>query len=141
MQERLMAAMFVLLAAGSASAGTVTVVNVADSGAGSLRDVVAAANPGDTVVFDASIAGKTITLTGGQITIAKNLVIDGGANRITVSGSSASRVFEIDAPAIVSISFLTIRDGLSTSVGGGCVRNAAGNLTLAKSTVTGCTSA
>src|SRR5262249_38682295 len=73
---------------------TLTVTNNADSGAGSLRAQIAAANPGDTIDFAPYV--HSITLTGGQLVIAKDLTIDGpGANRLTVSGNNASRVFDI----------------------------------------------
>jgi hypothetical protein len=41
-----------------------TVVNAADSGAGSLRAAIAAAQSGDTIAFDTSLAYETITLRG-----------------------------------------------------------------------------
>jgi hypothetical protein len=43
---------------------TLTVLNNADSGAGSLRDILAAAQSGDTIVFDPSLLHET-TLTSG----------------------------------------------------------------------------
>src|SRR5262249_23036 len=64
------------------AAGLQTVTSAADSGAGSLRDTVTAALPGDTIQFDASLAGQTITLTTAEIAIGKPLTIDGGSNRI-----------------------------------------------------------
>src|SRR5262249_12106523 len=42
---------------------TLMVLTNADSGTGSLRDTIAAANRGDTIVFDSSLDGQTITLT------------------------------------------------------------------------------
>ena len=44
--------------------------------------------------------------------ISKNLTIQGpGANKLTVSGNDASRVFEIMGPANVAISGLTVANG------------------------------
>jgi hypothetical protein len=112
-----------LVFATPAGADTLFVTNTNDSGSGSLRAVVAAAAPGDTVVFDASLAGRTITLTSGQIPIAKILTIDGGANRITISGNGASRVFQTEG-AVVTLKSLTIRDGRgSPELCGGGIRN------------------
>lgn len=42
---------------------TLTVLNNLDNGAGSLRDAIALADHGDTIVFDAGLGGQTITLT------------------------------------------------------------------------------
>src|SRR5262249_45194004 len=42
---------------------TLTVLNSADSGPGSLRAEITAAQNGDTIVFDPSLAGQTINLT------------------------------------------------------------------------------
>ena len=49
---------------------TLTVVNTADSGPGSLRATIAGAAAGDTIVFNHALAGQTITLTSGELTIA-----------------------------------------------------------------------
>ena len=65
---------------------TWTVTSPADSGDGSLRAVIAAAQSGDQIVFDDSLEGQAITLTSGQLTIAKSLDIEGlGADQLTVS--------------------------------------------------------
>ncbi|HXF09146.1 MAG TPA: hypothetical protein VN625_00060, partial [Desulfuromonadaceae bacterium] len=55
----------------TASAQVVT--SSADSGAGSLRDTIAAASPGDVITFSNSLSGQTITLTSGQLVLDKNL--------------------------------------------------------------------
>src|SRR5947209_9915502 len=61
---------------------TLTVLNTADSGAGSLRAEIAAANPGDTIVFAKSV--HTITLAS-ELVINKNLDIEGpGEAKLTV---------------------------------------------------------
>lgn len=107
-----------------------TVLNLDDGGVGSLRDAIAAAeaNPGpDTIDFTPGLQG-TITLTGGELQIRGDAAITGpGADRITVSGNGASRVFRviggIDAgtATAATISGLTISHGLALSGGG--VRN------------------
>src|SRR5262245_54296020 len=55
---------------------TLTVTNLSDSGAGSLRGQIAAAASGDTIVFDGSLRG-TISLTSGELAISRNLTIQG----------------------------------------------------------------
>jgi hypothetical protein len=47
-----------------------TVTNTADSGAGSLRDTIAGANPGDTIQFTTFL--KRIVLTSGELVINKD---------------------------------------------------------------------
>src|SRR5262245_52902178 len=94
---------------------TLTVLNAEDSGPGSLRADIAAAKSGDTIVFDPSLNGQTITLYGGELVINKNLTIQGpGAGLLTISSywtdcQGGSRVFEVDgAKTNVTISGLSI---------------------------------
>ena len=61
----------------SVHAATLIVTTTADSGAGSLRDAIAAASDGDTIQFDAALNGQTITLTSAELVIDKNITING----------------------------------------------------------------
>jgi hypothetical protein len=74
-----------------AHAATLIVTSTADSGPGSLRDTISAASDGDTIQFDAALNGQTITLTGAELVIDKNITISGpGPNMLAVSrGSNA----------------------------------------------------
>src|SRR6516162_2860078 len=73
---------------------TLTVTNNLDSGAGSLRADIAAANPGDTINFAPTLDGRAVTLTSGQLVINKNLTIQGpGAALLAISGGNRCRVF------------------------------------------------
>jgi predicted outer membrane repeat protein len=123
------------------------VTNIADSGPGSLRDAVAAANAhtgADVVVFDSSLSGQVIALAGNEIQITDDLKINGPSS-LTVTGDGQSRVFEIDAPATVTISGLTISGGdgvanpadtgLNAGQGGGIL--SFGSLTVNACTVSG----
>src|SRR5262249_48261079 len=56
---------------------TLTVTNTNDKGPGSLRATITSANSGDTIVFDPSLDGQTVALTSDQLTINKNLDIEG----------------------------------------------------------------
>jgi hypothetical protein len=114
-----------------------TVTSAADSGPASLRSEIALAQSGDTIDFDPSLAGQTITLTGGELAIAKSLDIEGlGADQLTVSGNHASRIFDISAAATVTIAGMTMTDGLADGSSpilastGGAILNF-GTLTLA----------
>ena len=108
-----------------------TVTNVNDSGAGSLRDTIAASADGDTINF--SVTG-TISLTSAELAVAHSITINGlGANVLTVSSNNSSpfRIFNITS-GTVSISGLTISHGLaqfSSTLGGGGIHNN-GTLTL-----------
>jgi hypothetical protein len=114
-----------------------TVVNNLDSGAGSLRQAVLDANSAggsNSISFAGSV--KKITLTSGELTIANNLEIDGpGAKKLTISGNNASRVFDVQSGADVTIEGLTITAGLANgsspaypSSGGGILNQ--GSLTV-----------
>src|SRR5260370_36141769 len=94
---------------GEVYATTLTVTNLNDSGAGSLRDTIAAANNGDTINF--AVTG-TIILSS-EIQFAKNLNISGpGADQLTVQATNtvAMRVFRITS-GTSTISDLTINSG------------------------------
>ena len=116
---------------------TLTVRNNLDSGAYSLRAVIAAARSNDTIVFAPSLVGQTITLTSGELLINKNLTIAGPSDRnLTVSGNNASRVFEVAKTVrAVTLSGLTISNGSATGPiwGGGILNH--GTLTISNSSV------
>jgi hypothetical protein len=115
---------------GRALPSILTVSTSADSGPGSLRAAVAAANSGDTIVFVPSV--HKITLTSGELTVTKSLNVAGpGANRLTVSGNDASRVFDIAGGVTVTLSRLTLAHGLATQ--GGAIDNA-GTLVIGDAT-------
>ena len=70
---------FAGLGGGSASAATITVSNTNDSGAGSLREAIAAAGSGDTIVVPPS--ASHYALTSAELAIGKSLTIAGGGTR------------------------------------------------------------
>ena len=85
-----------------------TVTNNLDSGPGSLRAEIAAAQH-DTIVFAPSLHGQTITLTSGDLLLKKDLTIAGPSDRgLTISGNNASQVFEVANMGNVTLSGLTI---------------------------------
>ncbi|NJO79898.1 MAG: calcium-binding protein [Cyanobacteria bacterium RM1_2_2] len=115
----------------------ITVTSTADSGAGSLRAVIAAARSGDIIQFGAGLANKTILLTSGQIEIApgKNITIDGaGAANLTISGNNASRIFLVnsnqDSVTNVAIKNLTLTNGRTTEEGGAILGEHKANITV-----------
>src|SRR5262245_1477811 len=119
---------------------TLTVLNNLDSGAGSLRAEIAAAKSKDTIVFDPSLKGQTITLTSGQLEISKSLTIQGlGAGQLTVSGDSLSRVFQVDQKVTVTLSGMTISNGYAGYLGNLYSYDGGGILNLGTLTVRSCT--
>lgn len=108
----------------------------------SLREAVAYANShsgADTITFDSSLIGKTITLTQGELdltdTTGKTTITGLGADQLSVSGNNTSRVFYIDTGATVGITGLTITKGHTVSDGGGIYSQ--GMLTITSCTISG----
>lgn len=109
-----------------------TVTNLTDHDPGSLRDAIATTPAGGTVDFEPRLSG-TITLTSGTLAITKDLTIALGlflTGPLTVSGNHTFQVFNIAADTTVTISGLTVADGVSGGQGGGIYN--AGTLTLEK---------
>jgi predicted outer membrane repeat protein len=97
-----------------------TVLNNNDSGPDSLRDALSRAANGDVINFDKSLAGSTITLTSGELSVAASVKIQGlGADQLTVSGNGASRVFNVASGVTSSLSGLRIAWGTTGGEGGG----------------------
>ncbi len=133
-----------------------TVTDNSDSAldTGSLRNAIlqadASTDPTNTITIDSTLAGgQTITLTAPLPQIKGNVTINGpGASVVSVSGNQAYQVFNIASGASVTISGLTITQGLApsqvsnstllqqTQAAGGGIDNA-GTLTLTNSIVTG----
>ncbi|WP_445245377.1 DUF4347 domain-containing protein [Microcoleus sp. OTE_8_concoct_300] len=117
---------------------TITVTNNYDSGPGSLRDAIASAAAGDTINFSSSIGNRKITLSNGQLLIRKDLTIDGGNRKITISGNNSSRVIRIEGSTNVTLKNLIVANGRvgsdnqseTTSAGGGILTGGGSNLTL-----------
>lgn len=107
-----------------------TVTSDADSGAGSLREALAEANPGDIINFARGLG--EIDLQSG-LTISKNVIIYGSPSLtspgVTISGggpSSSFADFTVRAGVTASIEGLTIENG--HGVGGGGAPAAGGIL-------------
>lgn len=120
--------------AASASAATHTVTTLADSGAGSLRAAVGAANAAagsDTIRFQPGLTG-TITLAT-EILIADTLVVEGpGADVLALSGAGTSRIFTLDRAAgprtTTVLSGLAFEEGHASN--GGAISAADENLVV-----------
>lgn len=89
MRIRLLALSVGIFSTASVHAAILTVTTTADSGAGSLRAAIAAANNGNTIQFDSSLNGQIITLTSAELNVSRASTIDGpGANQLTVKRST-----------------------------------------------------
>jgi len=125
------------LAALSAEAATITVINASDSGAGSLRQALADANDGDTIDFDASLVD--IGVFSGELVVDKSVTISGpgpGAANLFLDNNGMFRVLHITNAVTVSISGLTITNGLAFDGGGG-ILNDHSTLTVSNCTIRG----
>jgi len=109
-----------------------TVTNNHDSGAGSLRDAILAANanPGaDTIIFNLSGA---ITLSSTLPAVTDELTIDGTGQSIAISGNNSVRVMSVDTGKSLTVINLTITKG---ACGQGCGIDNAGTLNVIKCTL------
>ena len=119
----------------------ITVVSVADSGVGTLRDAItqADANTGNSYAINFSVTG-TIQLTSPLPDLSNNIALNGpGASDLTVQRDSSPStplfsVFMVDSGVIEIISGITISGG--NSINGGGINNN-GTLTVDNSAFTG----
>ncbi|MBO7725235.1 MAG: hypothetical protein J6S40_02100, partial [Thermoguttaceae bacterium] len=108
----------------------------------SLREAIAAAKTGDTITFDTSLAGKTITLAGTELEISNGITIDASsAVGITINANQKSRVFHINisdegADNTVKLVSLKITGGNTDEEGGG-IWNENAELTIVNSVIYG----
>lgn len=123
----------------SALAGTVT--HNADSGAGSLRDVIGAADDGETITFALALNGSTITLTTGPLGITgRKLTLDASAlpSGITLSGNDSSRILTIEGNADVTLRSLHLRNGRVSATNGGGIYAFQSHLVLDACSIANC---
>ena len=139
--HRLTLAVGLAISTGSLQAATITVNTHTDappeaSGHCTLRDAVLSANTGtsygdcltgsagaDEIVFDSALAGSTVELEYGEITITNSLTIAGlGAGDITIDAGGNSRHFNVDFDEhneqVLEISGITLANGQSSGDGG-----------------------
>jgi hypothetical protein len=117
-----------------------TVTNLFDSGPGSLRQAIRAANanPGPDVIDFAPGLQGTIVLTSGELSVTDAVTINGpGAGRLAVSGNDASRLFHVAGSAgAVTLAHLTVTRGRASDgpfgipQGGGILNEAGATLNL-----------
>lgn len=122
---RLATALTVMAVATSAAqAATFQVTSLADSGPGSLRAAIAAANSSGGVADSIGFAvSGTITLASRLPDIGDDLTIDGSGKDVTISGNNAVQVLFVRAGKTLELRALRIADGFCASPcsGGGVV--------------------
>lgn len=111
------------------------VINLADSGPGTLRSAITNAANGAVITFDPSLSGATITLSN-TLTINTNLAIDASAlpGGLQINGNGSVQTLNVASNTIVFLNSLTITNG-SGFYGGGIQNN--GTLTLINCTLSG----
>jgi hypothetical protein len=100
---------------------TLTVTNLADSGRGSLRGQLAAASPGDTIVFKRGLSG-TIAL-GSTLTLDRNVSVVGNLDAagnplvtLTSSGWDGTTDLAVNPGVTASVSGLTLTGATEAAV-------------------------
>lgn len=121
------------------TAATTNLVNsTADAGAGTLRQAIQDSISGDTITFATNLSGATIFLTSGQLVLDKDLTIDASdlPGGVRIDGNANGRIIRVAMGTTVTLSSLTIANGLATDDSGGGIYNS-GSLTAIKCFVAG----
>jgi hypothetical protein len=115
----------------------------------SLREALQTANgfpAGGNITFDPTVfsSAKTIALSLGQLNITAPMSIVGPAAGVTIDAGAKSRAFFMDVPFssgnAISLSNMSIINGLSSGFSGGGIRDVGENLTLTNVSISGCSS-
>ena len=127
-----------------------TALDLVDAGDGrlSLREAMAQANAttaADSIVFAAGLETQTLTLTGGELVIGRDLTIDGDQNNdgleVVLSGGDTQRLLRTSgAGTDLTLQDLTIVDGRVgySADGGGLFAGSGTTVTLNGTTVASC---
>ncbi|MEJ7846877.1 MAG: choice-of-anchor Q domain-containing protein [Pyrinomonadaceae bacterium] len=146
----ILAGLFIFASTADAANWTVTKPSNSNDGACnadcSLREAVAAADSGDTVIFDSNLVGQTFTLGGSEIVITKRITIDGFLNNPNVafiSGEMMSRIFLVETGAGLVLRNITLVQGNGASAtydngsGGAIAAKIGGTLSLERVAIRG----
>jgi hypothetical protein len=155
---RIGALLLSLVSIASASSATITVGNASDPVTGTpskcdvaatctLRDALSKAanvtgsSAGDTIIFSLP-ADSTISLSGGELVVDRNLTIDGSASpNLAISGDRHSTVLDVADNVTATLRQLTIKDGHVDYPGGGGGIHNSGTLKLIGSSISDNTAA
>lgn len=127
-------------APGAGAPGYITVMNTADSGAGSLRQAITDANarPGQDIInFQGTVRGTVVLQS--ELPVVTDLLTIAGPGRpvLTIDGNNVGRVLQVDGTTL-ALSRLTITGGnAGDGEGGGIIVFNGGTLSLSGSTLSG----
>ena len=98
---------------------TWVVQNANSGGAGSLRQAIIDAGPGDIIKFDPMLSGATISW-GSQSSLTKNITIDATnlSRPVTLNGGTTSRLFHVAAGVTVELKNIVLQNGGGSNPGG-----------------------
>ena len=119
----------------AANSATLTVTSALDDGsAGTLRERISSASPGDIIDFAAGVT--YITLNGNEIVIDKTLTINGGSGttKVTIDANNLSRIFNVVSCITFNINNLILKKGNSGTSSGGAIYCYGSTLTIANCT-------
>ena len=108
-----------LTMSGLARAAIITVANLNDTGAGSLRAAITAHASGDTINFGLS---GTITINSELPAVADTLTIDGSGQTVILSGNDQYQIISTNPGGVLTLKFLTLTDS-SVAFDGGLFEN------------------
>lgn len=133
-----------LLVSGQTFAATITVDNttctlpnaITSANTDTATGGCTAGSGNDTIIFDSTLSGQTITLGSALSDLTTNITIDGSSltSHVKISGNNAYRVFNITAAGTVVLDHLDLINGNDGNNGGGGIQNA-GTLTINHSTL------
>ena len=130
--KRILFLLFFAITAINVHATTYTVTNTNDAGAGSLRQAIIDAVPGDTVDFDVFLlsSGSDTIKLNSEIAINEALVIQGfytSYDTLFISGQNTNRIFNINlSSGTLTLRGLCLIDGYSSSSGGAITNSGSG---------------
>ena len=123
-------------------AATLTVTTCANSGAGSLPAVFAAAAANDTITFAQDCTGATAIALTATLTPTVNVIIDATTplHAVTIDGTNSVRLFLVNSGITLGLRGLTLTNGRGISTGGlsglrgGAIHNLGGAVNIADCT-------
>lgn len=106
---------------GAVETQTYVITTAADSGPGSIRDLLSTAPAGSLLGFSPQLSGQTILLTNGQLSLANHVSIDASTlpGGITLNGGNTNRIFAVGIGVFLTLKCLTVAQGFMVDVGGG----------------------
>ncbi|MBL8246125.1 MAG: right-handed parallel beta-helix repeat-containing protein, partial [Rhodanobacteraceae bacterium] len=108
---------------GAFELGSVVVSNALDSGAGSLRQAISDALPGDVISFDSYFnQPRTIALASTLVVNKSMSIVGPGADRLTLDAGNQRRHLNVDAPATLNLRGMRFtRGNPGTNISGGAI--------------------